>query len=345
MRGSGFDVSHVSPLGHRWGEPAGNWYEEACVACEINVDITDESARMLLITTGGLGFDKNRTFGMILHAEIPELGLRANDRLEPSKHLVDIAQIEKVGFTGRVVFWRRRLDANRRPIDHTNRRNPIFGLPHCSPTDVVQIDTLHCLHLGVIIFFIEHVLWATLDANVWQIPGGRPNILELGTSRIETDIKLWYQSTGVPRDRRLQRLTCKMLGSDGNRELKLKAAEAGTLLPYAVNLCRRFLNHLDNGQALLLAGEALQHYMTVLKDSPRVLPTPVYHNLVELAVRHVTLASAAKIHMRPKHHLFIHLSLRAKKHGNPRYYSCFLCGEQNIVPHPWVNKRTSAILS
>eukprot|EP00959_Pyramimonas_sp_CCMP1952_P180418 3772743-Pyramimonas_sp.AAC.1 len=76
------------------------------------------------------------------------------------------------------------------------------------------------------------------------------------------------------------------MGSDNSRELKLKAAEAGALLPYAVNLCRRLRNDPENAQALILAGEALETYMKLLKDSPRVLPSAVYKNLVELAVRH-----------------------------------------------------------
>ena len=65
-----------------------------------------------------------------------------------------------------------------------------------------------------------------------------------------------------------------VIGSDGERVLRLKAAEAKHFLPFVMDVYRRHRDQLQehvDAAALLGAGDALLLYMDVLKREPRNL--------------------------------------------------------------------------
>ncbi len=65
-------------------------------------------------------------------ADIPTLGLKAGDRLEPSDLLWDVASFEaSEAFPARVLFWRVQAETL------TRHRNPLFGTDQrCSPLTI-----------------------------------------------------------------------------------------------------------------------------------------------------------------------------------------------------------------
>ena len=83
-----YDFSGITVDGHAWGEfPC--TYDAACQACEVTVDIDDESIRDQIIDEGLLHFDtRKKKHGLILGRDVPRHGLRRGDRIEPSAGLL-----------------------------------------------------------------------------------------------------------------------------------------------------------------------------------------------------------------------------------------------------------------
>ena len=85
-----------SPAGLRWGSNTDDEYFAACARCEHRVHIATRA--MLTYVAARLKYDKRLggARGRALAHDVPELGLRMNDRLEPSVELRDVALFEDV---------------------------------------------------------------------------------------------------------------------------------------------------------------------------------------------------------------------------------------------------------
>ena len=81
---------------------------------------------------------------------MPRLGLLAMDRLEPSPDLMDVAAFDTKPLPLQVVFWRRHLQGGR-VTDKVLHRNPLLDEPLLDAVEVVMLDTLHTLYLGVML--------------------------------------------------------------------------------------------------------------------------------------------------------------------------------------------------
>eukprot|EP00959_Pyramimonas_sp_CCMP1952_P264067 5521957-Pyramimonas_sp.AAC.1 len=142
----------------------------------------------------------------------------------------------------------------------------------CSPERVLKIDALHAVYLGVVLRFLSCVLWNTIDGEVWNVSGPRAAAIEMSIRCVELDIQRWYKDVAkTPRENQLRKLAPKMVGSDWSREAKLKAAEAGSLLPCALSLRDRFAERFPFSEELSVAGAALQEWLTIARNSPRVI--------------------------------------------------------------------------
>jgi hypothetical protein len=108
------------------------------------------------------------------------------------------------------------------------------------------------------------------------------------------------------------------IGTRTNQVLRAKAAESGTLLSFAVCLANRFENQVEGGHALLIAGRALERYMTITRSSGFHLSIADRQGLVDAAIRFLCVREAAGIHYKPKMHLMLHLVVSAGRFGNPR---------------------------
>ena len=71
------------------------------------------------------------------------------------------------------------------------------------------------------------------------------------------------------------------------------------------------------------AGAALARFVDLIDSAPKHISPLTLLHLYDAAERHVILSRDGGVHMKPKHHLFLHLMARAAEFGNPNSYSTF----------------------
>ena len=178
-------------------------------------------------------------------------------------------------------------------------------------------DLLHVGYLGVYQRFVAHVLWECLTDNVWHCSGGLHQQEDEGIECAVHDMQVWYEAAKVPTCDRLGQLTRAMVGARDSREFKAKGVETGVLVGWATALCSKFKTSMKHGEHLEAAGQALQKYMKVLKESSQIMTWESRCQLVESCLRHLCLVKESRMTLVPKHHLWIHLTLRSETQ-NPR---------------------------
>ena len=125
-----FGGSLYQSIGHTclalaWPENGETAHSDACTRCEHPVVVTPHNHSLIL--DAGLRYSKRVSdytmCGRLLDRDVPELGLRRDDRLKPCQGLPDIGELENidtsVGTT--VIFWRPSNDTLCR------HRNPLLG--------------------------------------------------------------------------------------------------------------------------------------------------------------------------------------------------------------------------
>ena len=118
----------------------------------MHVTVATEEERNAILGEGGLFYDKRKQggHGRVLRSPVPRLGLHALDRLEPGPSLLDIADFDRKLLPLKVVFWRRHLHGGR-VTDKVLHRNPLLNAPLMDAVNVIMLDTLHTVYLGVIL--------------------------------------------------------------------------------------------------------------------------------------------------------------------------------------------------
>ena len=103
--------------------------------------------------------------GRCLAKDVPALQLRAGDRLEPSPTCPDIGVSLQAltQFPKAMVFWR--MDAEE-PVRH---RNPLWCPELGVTTEILCIDTLHTLALGLCSSYVARAVWFVLDSNPYDL--------------------------------------------------------------------------------------------------------------------------------------------------------------------------------
>ena len=235
-------------------------YLAACLRCEVPVRL---NARTRAICLERLRFDRRAggSRGLSLTHPIPELGLRAGDRLEPSEHLPDVALLADapLGADGYlpVVFWRTSEETLCR------HRNPLFtaelGL---LPSVCLTIDTMHCLYLGVFKKWCSVAIWALLRSGCYANVGAAEENLTTSVIVLRRLLMQWYEARHRARPSegltRLHDLTVKMCGTAAKPDIKVKAAECWGLLLFLVEELARLAARLGpDGVALQEAGACL----------------------------------------------------------------------------------------
>ena len=113
--------------------------------------------------------------------------------------------------------------------------------------------------------------------------------------------------------------------------MKYKAAETGSLLPWALALLRERGDGVHCQHELLVAGAALERWLDITRTSGPVLTPALCQELRDCCQRCLVNSSRAAVHPVPKTHFFGHLSMEARRMGNPKLYSCFLDESLNQV--------------
>jgi hypothetical protein len=143
---------------------------------------------------------------------------------------------------------------------------------------------------------------------------------------------VWCVKNKIPQSYQVGSLTVNMLAPGGRPGLKTKAAETGVLLKWATEFCAGPVGSaLDAGETLHAAGQCLVEYAQILRDSGFKLSWDTCDRLMFLCLRHLNLMRDYGAELLPKAHMFVHLTQRAVRCGNPRMYSVFKDETLNLV--------------
>ena len=296
-------------------------YYESCDRCEIHI-VLARCTLTLLLNVGKLWQDKRAdgNKGRCLSADVPSLGLRRGDRLEPSVAVMDVFALERiVSFPFPIVFWRSSMETVCR------HRNPIFirelGL---SPYKVLTIDLLHCLFLSILNAFCQYVILFLLECGTWG-PYGSETQRETSILIFKAALFQWYKDRHKLDSKenltRLSDFTKSMLGEDDGGKLKTKGAETWGVLLFLVDTLVARAARLPAEGGILCESAIIIMELVTLFDTRGVNLTDAEQCLAwSKYKRFLTLTHAYSFPI-PKRHLFLHLLRRLWWFGNPRYYA------------------------
>lgn len=323
-RANRYDLAGFSPLNSVWGELTHDDLDRACRGCEKWRTLSQpDHARV----RAHLHYDKRAhgASGRALFADLPDLQLMKDDRLEPHPGLWDVGLFDKISkFPCRILFWRKSLETRCR------HRNPIWDPTIGVTLESLMVDKLHTLHLGPAMAWCCHALWQLILVDAWETGHVGASLHNLSVHYIRSALWNWYKvrKRQMPEKdiTEVQNFTLNMLGGKpSSQSLHTKAAETKGLVPFVLDLLKkkraRFTG--DLAEILIGAGEAMQQYFDLLDESPRNVPAATLQAMYDAMKRHIILARRAGTPLKPKHHLVLHLVARTAKHGNPGYYATF----------------------
>ena len=271
-RDSMYAFDNLDEPGLPWDTIGMEEYEVACRRCERHVVIRSEEQRARIVEQ--LYYDKRAagSRGRSLKAGIPELQLKAGDRLEPNTTLCDVADFEQLPLPATVLFWRPTLETV------TRRRNPLFNRDTGVLPESLKVDPLHCLYLGVFQIHISKVVWALLDVDGWRVGALDDSWTEVERSqmacvRMQASLHVWCK------DRRrshpdeviteVQEITPKMIGSRADQKFGLKGGETKTFLFFIQDFLSQNARVVKGSAPMLAAGAAFIRMIQLCKDAGR----------------------------------------------------------------------------
>ena len=268
-----WDLAGYNHLGMPKGPKTLLHYQAACDSAEIHVRVT--TADQLRRITTNLFFDKrlHGQRGRCLLRDIIELGLNKGDRLEPSIEVIEVLSIDAMSPPFDLVFWR---TANETITKH---RNPLFNSSiGCSPGLTLGIGWLHATSLGVLQFFVMHLLHELLHLNVFGFSGTSAVVFDLGVRRLKSELWAWYsgEEKAGRKHNRLTTLVGTMLGSYNDQCFKVHGAESNGLFYFCFYLLDRFGDVLGGDRPVYFqAAAALRKVLVLIKEHPRQFTAPV----------------------------------------------------------------------
>ena len=188
----------------------------------------------------------------------------------------------------------------------------------------VRADEMHTLHLGCFQEYVTITLWQVIEHDCYAVGTTNKEVSEALTAQwIHKELDSWchLQKQRFP-DKpvyEFQHFDLHTLGPRSNPHLSAKTAETGTLLMFTVDLVAKFKDKLPQGGRLLSAGQSLLTYLEITRNHGLRLPTAARQELVDCAVRYLTLREACGIPWKPKCHMFLHLVFESGVFGNPRF--------------------------
>ena len=252
---------------------AKNWsdLDAACKACEFQVEgLTKKQWKRMteaIVPNKELG-------GCILSEPMPDLKLVKGDRLEPSMSLPNWSDFfERRPL--RVVFWRSSAETM---VKH---RIPLFGPEwNCTPQEVICLDAMHTLCLGVHSQYVLHSLWHVLDKNtdgltlLTQRQGERH---EANMDLLRADLLAWYKAVAKEQPDRvvtqLSDLSMDVVGRKARPVLRAKAHETLSLLRWLdESWWPKWEKKVVNGESWRLGAQYLHSMWKALESAPVVVP-------------------------------------------------------------------------
>ncbi len=317
-----------SVLGLRWTTNTDADYHRACERCEVQVRLTAATKATVLQY---LRYDKRNdgSHGRALVQDIEVLGLRANDRLEPSSVLSDVSKLEDLPVPATVTFWRSREESI------TRHRNPLFASSAITGLGLssLTVDLLHALYLGVMNRYCAVVLWFLFSSEMFGIVGTAEENLQTPVLIIKSQLMAFYKD--FQRDNpsrvltRVGDLTTKMVGTKHAPRCKTKGAETLGMALFLTGMLRTYAVRLGTaGKRLERAGSSLLRIVEIWDSSGRVMDTAARQSAFEQYQTHMACMEPEDAYT-PKHHILFHLLYRSDKLGNPRYYASWQSEAKN----------------
>ena len=212
-------------------------------------------------------------------------------RLEVGGDLADIGDLEslRVPPAGlELVFW----DTRRATV--ANRRCALFDGFSMTPDQLLP-DEMHTLFLGVFAQYCLAVFWALVEQDVFRVGGERVRVRNhMAGERLRHTLKGWYSrfkedNPDTPLYE-VRDFSIETIGGRSDKQvLRCKAAETGSMLRFAVACAHRYRTVLHPrptaGDALVAAGDALLHYITVTRSAGPRPSAAELRGLMDSAVR------------------------------------------------------------
>ena len=295
-------------------------YNKSCANCEHTVVLTK---RQHGIVKSNLEYDKRAagSRGRIVKVNLPEVGLLAKDRLEPSGFVTDVAVYESIDtFPTTTTWWRRSEET------FSRHRNPVLSDTVGVNFETFALDLLHTLYQGVATDFCAACFWILIDNNQFGKGKSAEETLALSCLRIRHLLWSWYPDAQkrTPNLTRMEDFNPGTLGTRQKPTLHAKAAETKGVIPFCVLLIRERVGNLgDIGAALLRCGEGLVDMIEIMGAASRLLTDEQYQRLMDATMKMMRFWRLAGLGLKPKMHLLAHLIWRSNKSGNPRLHTTF----------------------
>ena len=262
--------SSLSPINFPWPTKGHDDYEAACHRCELPRSLDRQQHAEVL---AALRYDKRPqgSRGRALSCNVPSCELLMGDRLEPSDELPNVGDFDSIRiFPARVIFWR---PSNETSVRH---RNPLFNPTVGVVVDLLVVDPLHAVNLGVLKQLCIDVVWEMILSDVYRIRGKRGSqreFLEYIVGMLRNDLFSWYRKKGRVHTNmtRLQDLTLKMLGTPTKRHFQAKAAESKWFLMFLDDFLVKHSGKLERGDLWQRATSLMVDFVQSLQNAPRVL--------------------------------------------------------------------------
>jgi hypothetical protein len=134
---------------------------------------------------------KKKHKGRALSQDIPELGLKQNDRLVAIPSMLDTMDFDKLSnleeCPALICFWRPTQDAK------VHHRNPLLDASLGIGITSFSIDEMHCVHLGIMKVYIGTVFWRLLLANIFGLKlSTQDDLVSVGLQNIMILLAEWY---------------------------------------------------------------------------------------------------------------------------------------------------------
>ncbi len=195
---------------------------------------------------------------------LPHLNLLSGDRLEPSPQLPDIEAFDLVSsWPVQATFWRRSSEGG------AMHRNPLFDANTGVTLDIIAVDTLHTLALGVFKTFVAFSFWNLLASNIFSLPAmfNEEEKSQIVALRLQSRLRQFYSQ-----NRHLSQigdLNVAMFGKKGKPMLHAKAAETEGLLEFMMEVMTENRQKLHKSGEYLAAGQALIDFRACLQAEPQ----------------------------------------------------------------------------
>jgi hypothetical protein len=245
--------------------------------------------------------------------------LRRYDRLEFQGDVWDThgtaAQFLK--WPAKLVFWRFSAEV---PFKFVSLLIFMAG----SFYELLTIDTLHTLDLGVAAKIIGHVLVKIMKSGKMFRNSSSMRGMREACHQLEGMVHAYYSSNRIVSGHRLSKLklaTLEYFKGQCTGMLKSKGAHSGALLGFVQSLLRDpKLAALPHRLELRKAVGSLMQVNELMERSAWKIDSAKLGRLINQCV---DSSVAAGIHILPKFHLSRHLGQHAERAGNPRNYTCY----------------------